>query len=551
MIHTSRDDFSPALIAPGGACALRGGRFLHGPQTLADVLRRAGTHGEAAMTVVEGRRHSYRQALEEAAALARTLSHTAGVAQGDLVALALGNGLAWMTAFLAVASLGAVPVLVNSRGAPDELRHAIESLGCRAVLADAERAALLAQAWEGLPLPMITAVADSWAQVLAHDAGGPLAVADTDPSDLGAVLFTSGTTGRPKGALLSQGALAQGIGMGELLGAMNDACREAESGAVQAGRSIHSPTIIGGPLFHLGGVNPFLRCLWSGVTTHLNGRWNAEMILDMIAREGVSRIAMVPTMYWDLLRAERAGQGALARVKVISSGAAPILPDLVASLVAAIPGVLLSNTYGSTETSGYVASIMGREFLAHQDACGHILPTTEARLITDDGCDAETGEAGEICVRGPCVMDGYLGDDTGGAFLSDTAGGPWFRTGDVGVMDAGGRLRIVDRKKNMIISGGENIYCAEVERVLSEHPDVREVLAFGLPDPRLGERLAVAVLPRPGSALSDGDVKDQAASRLARYKVPRDVILATEALPRTASGKIDRGAVIQWAKGRI
>jgi long-chain acyl-CoA synthetase len=546
MIHTSRDAFSPALIAPGGPCELAGGRFVHGPRTLADVLRRAEAHGETLMTVVEGRRYSYRKALKEAAGLAGALMRQ-GVGKGDRVALALGNGLPWMSGFLAAASLGAVPVLVNSRGAPDELRHAIESLACAAILADAERARLIHAAWADPGIPVRVAEGEGW----GLRADGPLTITETDPADPGAVLFTSGTTGRPKGALLSQGALAHGVGMGEVLGAMNDACRAEESGIADPGKSINSPTIIGGPLFHLGGVNPFLRCLWSGVPTHLNGKWDAEMILDMIAREGVSRIAMVPTMYWDLLRSERGGRGALAGVKVISSGAAPILPDLVAALVSAIPGVLLSNTYGSTETSGYVASIMGAEFLAHQDACGHILPTTEARLITDDGRDAATGEAGEICVRGPCVMDGYLNDDSGEAFLSDSLGDGWFRTGDVGVMDAGGRLRIVDRKKNMIISGGENIYCAEVERVLSEHPDVREVLAFGLPDPRLGERLAVAVLPRPGSALSEGDVKAQARARLAIYKVPRDVILAGEALPRTASGKIDRGAVIQWAKGRI
>ena len=484
MIHRSRDAFSAALTGPGGPCELVDGRFRHGPRALADVLRRMGEHGDAVMTVVEGRRYSFRDGLHAAGGVAAWLKREVRVTKGARVALVMGNGFGWMTGFVGVAAMGAVPVLVNSRGAPDELRHAVESVGCVALLVDAERAALLAQAWPQAGVPVL---------VLDETGGagaGLLDIVETDPADPGAVLFTSGTTGRPKGALLSQGALAHGIGMGELLGAMNDACRAAESGTAQADKSINSPTIIGGPLFHLGGVNPFLRCLWSGVPTLLNGRWNAEMILDMIAREGVSRIAMVPTMYWDLLRSDRAGQGALNGVKVISSGAAPILPDLVAALVEAIPGVLLSNTYGSTETSGYVASIMGTEFLAHQDACGHILPTTEARLLTDDGADAVTGEPGEICVRGPCVMDGYIGDDDGEAFIDG-----WFRTGDVGVMDDGGRLRIVDRKKNMIISGGENIYCAEVERVLAEHPDVREVLAFGLPDARLGERLAVAVLP--------------------------------------------------------
>jgi acyl-CoA synthetase (AMP-forming)/AMP-acid ligase II len=558
-VYTSHDAFAAALMREGApfAPASDGRRFATGPRTLADLLERAARHGDAVMTVDGDRRHSFAAVLGRAAALAETLSCEFAVSRGDRAALAVGNSVEWMIGFIAIAALGAVPILVNTRSAPDELRHALVSTGVAVTIIDGERLRLLQAAGPDLPCRRVVLSDDpadlrpgidvAFGEAVATPAA--LRPVATAPGDAGAVLFTSGTTGRPKGALLSQRALAHGVMLGNLLGAMNDAAFAADNRLAPgaAGSSIHSPTIIGGPLFHLGGVNPFLRCLYNGTPTILLRKWDAESVLALIAREGVRRIAMVPTMYWDLLRAPDPG-GALGTIRFISSGAAPILPGLVDELRQRIPQLLLGNTYGSTETSGYVASSYGRDFLDHPTSCGHVLPTVEVRLVGDDGTDVAEGAPGEICVRSAAVMDGYLDDAaaTADAFID----GGWFRTGDVGVMNAAGLLHIVDRKKNMIISGGENIYCAEVERVLAEHEAVREVVAFGRPDARLGERLAVTLFLTPGAGLDAAAVKAYVAARLAIYKVPRDVIFAAAPLPRTASGKLDRAAAVRDAQTR-
>lgn len=559
-IHSGNDRFAATLTSGGAPYAYAAGSasplFQRGPRTIADILDRAAGHGDAVMTVDGDVRHSFASVLGRSAALAATLARRFGVTRGDRVALAIGNSVEWMIGFIGIAALGAVPVLANTRSAPEELRHAIGLGGVAVAIVDGERLMALRDASPILPCRMIVLTDDAsclrpgldMAFTAAIDRPAVLRPVATAPEDGGAVLFTSGTTGHPKGALLSQRALAHGVMLGLLLGAMNDAAFAEDNGLSPdaAGSSIHSPTIIGGPLFHLGGVNPFLRCLYSGTPTLLIRKWDAESVLALIAREQVRRIAMVPTMYWDLLRAPDPA-GALANIRFISSGAAPILPGLVAELRQRIPQLLLGNTYGSTETSGYVASSYGRDFLDHPTSCGHVLPTVDIRLIGDDGADVADGEPGEICVRSAAVMDGYLDDPdaTAAAFIDG-----WFRTGDVGRMNDAGLLHIVDRKKNMIISGGENIYCAEVERVLSEHEAVREVVAFGLPDPRLGERLAVTLFAAPGADIDAAGIKAYAAGRLAIYKVPRDVILVDAPLPRTASGKLDRTAVAHDAQTR-
>jgi long-chain acyl-CoA synthetase len=541
------DHFAAVLTAKGGPFEFDDGApplLRDGPRTLFDVLVRAKANGAATLTIDGDVRHSFTDVLSRAGGLAETLSTRMGVARGDRVAIAMANGVEWMIGFIAIAALGAVPVLVNSRGSGEEIAYMIRLAGCGAIVIDADRLALLLGADPNPTCPMVVfgdGALRVGRDVASSDAARPAKFqpVHTAAADGGAVLFTSGTTGFPKAALLSQRALAHGVSMGLLLGAMNDAAFAKESGIADAEDSILSPTIIGGPLFHLGGVNPFLRCLYTGAPTILFRKWDAAAVLDLIGREAVRRIAFVPTMYWDLLR-QPDHEGAIANIRFVSSGAAPILPGLIRELTQRIPHVLLGNTYGSTETSGYVCTIYGQAFLDNPLACGPPMPGVSLRLLSEEGRDVPVGEPGEICIKSAALMDGYLGDDeaTAAAFVDG-----WFRTGDIGFMNPVGEVQIIDRKKNMIISGGENIYCAEVERVLAEHENVLEIVAFGLPDERLGERLAVKIARRDGGVLDEATVKTYARSRLAIYKVPRDVILVDEPLPRTASGKIDRAAV--------
>ncbi|MDB5393975.1 MAG: hypothetical protein JWM91_1481 [Rhodospirillales bacterium] len=563
MIFTAEGSIAAHLSVPGGPFELvrREGRkaFRRHPATLIELYSHALEHGAQTMTIAEGVATSFETVFGRAAALSRELAKRFGVARGTYVALAMANRVEWMIAFIAVTSVGGIAVLVNSRGAPDELRDAIERTGCRLAIMDAERAALLAETGMTQPCPRILLSGgeafvrsgrDALFDMISQpDPAMQLTLAPIGPSDGAVVLFTSGTTGRPRGALQSHGALAHAVGLAGLMGAAADRCYEQEFRRMIAPpqSSNRSPTIIAGPLFHLGGIVPFLRCLYFGARMLLLGKWNPEAVLRMIEREGVARLGFVPTMLWDLLRSPQAGAANIGRILFISSGAAAISPALTREIAERMQVCMLGNTYGSTETAGYVASIWGREFLDNPTTCGRILPSVEVRLVDAFGQDVGPGEAGEVAVRSPCVMTEYVGDPDATA---DAIRDGWLHTGDIGEMNRDGLLNIVDRKKNMVISGGENIYCAEVERVLSEHDQVLEVLAYGMPDERLGERLSVTIVSRPNVAITEADIRSYVASRLAIYKVPREVHFRATAFARTASGKIDRLAFVQSVRLR-
>jgi len=553
MIYTSEDSVATALAGPGGPFQFEsqnGSTVVRGhPRTLTEIYRRALGRGAEIMTIADGVPVSFETIFGRAAALSRVLALRFGVTHGTYVAIVMANRPEWMVSFIAITALGGIAVLVNSRGAPEELRDAIERTGCSLALIDAERAALLAQAVAAPAFPQIILAEGRQLVRNARDAvfeevsmaasATELRLATVDPAAGAVVLFTSGTTGRSKGALQTHGSFAHAVALAGLTGAAADLHYKREFGrAIEPDRtSNHSPTIIAGPLFHLGGIIPFLRCLHFGARTILAGKWNPETVFRLIEREGVARLGFVPTMLWDLLRAPDAGPANIGRIRFISSGAAPISPALTREIIERMPDCMLGNTYGSTETAGYVASIWGRDFLDNPTSCGRVIPSVEVRLVNDDGTDAAPGTPGEVAVRSPCVMKEYVGDPQATA---EALRDGWLRTGDIGTMNAARLLHIVDRKKNMVISGGENIYCAEIERVLSEHPQVLEVLAYGLPDDRLGERLAVTIVSAPGAAATEAEVKAYVAGRLAIYKVPREVHFRETPFARIASGKIDR-----------
>ena len=239
-----------------------------------------------------------------------------------------------------------------------------------------------------------------------------------------------------------------------------------------------------------------------------------------------------------MLRSPRATPELLGKVAYMANGAASLNPTLLAEIRTRMPNCLMSNTYGQTETTAWTCSISGQAYLDNPASCGWAAPSIQVCIRRDDGSEADIGEAGELWVSSAGLMSEYLGDAKSTAeALQDH----WLASGDVAVVDANGIFTIVDRKKNMVISGGENIYCAEVERVLSDHPEVRDCIAYGQPDERLGERLVATVVVPAGSATSEDAIKAHCREHLAIYKVPRSVVLVHDPLPRTASGKVDRG----------
>jgi len=307
-------------------------------------------------------------------------------------------------------------------------------------------------------------------------------------------------------------------------------------------RSMATPAVILGPMFHLSGIMPIFRAISLGTTIHIMTKWNVDIAFDMIENVGMSRLSFVPAMLWDMLRSPRATPETLAKVAYMANGAAALNPALLAQIRERMPNCLLSNTYGQTETTAWTCSISGKAYLDHPTSCGWAAPGVQAVIRRDDGSPADIGEAGELWVSSPGLMSEYLGDPKATA---ETLQDGWLATGDVATVDAQGIFTIVDRKKNMVISGGENIYCAEVERVLADHPAVRDCIAYGRPDERLGERLLARVVIAAGATVSEDEIKAHCRQHLAIYKVPRGVTIATDPLPRTASGKVDRGRVLR------
>lgn len=555
------------LTSPGAPFELvdatvRGTRcrvFKFAPRSLAELYPAARVHDSKVLAVLGDERVTYVEVFARAAGLAEHLRAAEGLQPGEFVGLALANSPDWLVAFIAVSALGAVPVLVNSRGAPDEMDHGLASTHCRLVVADARRALRLGAVHERLPGVRGVAIEDAadplpagWTRFDTKAALGeqsPAPVADrlpcvlAEPDAPAMVLFTSGTTGRAKGAVLSHRAVMTALWANQLsatMVGMRMAARYGMDLATLAARSPQACTLLVYPLFHTSGCHSvFLTNLLRGGRVVFMPRWSAEDALRLIAREKVTSLPGVPTMLWDLLHSPALTAADTSSLNNVSTGGQGLPANLVAAVQAAFPNVVMGTGYGLTETSGMVTLTVGEEFLENRHTAGKPVPTVEMRLVDEAGQAVAAGEPGEVCVRGASLFLGYC-DGTGVDSSLDADG--WFRTGDVGILDASGFLSIVDRRKDMVISAGENIYCAEVERALSMHPDVVEVAALGVPDERLGERLVAVVVPRAGSALAAGDLAGMlgphVAAQLADYKVPREFRAVAETLPRNLMGKV-------------
>lgn len=464
------------------------------------------------------------------------------IRRGDRVAICMRNRAEWLVGFLATMKAGGVAVLVNSRGSGQELLAMIEDVDPAVVLADTERAcAIRAAGFTGRVMDLTKPVD---AQEIALAASGP--VADTGVAradDPCTILFTSGTTGRVKGAVLSHRNLITGLMATQLSGMIvlhNMASQMGVPVETLLAQMPQQATLLVYPLFHVSGLGSgFLSPFMGGSKVVIMRRWDAPEAVRLIEKEAISMFSGVPTMLWDILHRARVGGTSLASLRNIGSGGQALPVNLVAEVHALCPQAQIGTGYGMTECSGAIAQAVGPEFMRNPSAAGRILPMVDVRIEAPDGTVMPAGQAGEIVVRGAQVMQGYWNrPEETAAVLSDDG---WLRTGDVGTVDGEGYVTIVDRKKDMVISGGENIYCAEVERAMGEMPGLKECVAFGLPDERLGERLVAVVVADPG--ITAQAVIAHVGQRLAKYKAPTAVAISAETLPRNAVGKADKIAL--------
>lgn len=535
------DEIIAELTGPGAAFELvdvqvrgesmRG--FKRAEAALSSLFAAFEIHGSRPFIADGEQRLSYAETGAAAARLAAVLAER-GIAPGDRVAIAMRNSAEWMVGFIACVAHGAIPALVNSRGAAAEMAGCIDRVGARLVLADHSRAAALA----GCGVPVVVPALD------ASPSGPKLVYHTAAPEDPAMILFTSGTTGAAKGATLSHRAALTGLLLPQMAGATIATGMAAALGMDLPTLAASRPpatALLAVPLFHVSGCQAvFLSSLAGGGRIVVAPRWEPAAILRLMEAERVTSFGGTPTMVWDLLDAPERADTDLSALGSLAAGGQATPPNMLRAIGDAFPGVTVGTGFGMTETSGGVVMATGDAYLSNPRAAGRILPLARIRIMGADGREAEIGAAGAIEVKGPMVMDGYWNDPAGTAAAFRDG---WYRTGDIGMLDERGYLTIVDRLTDMVITGGENIYCAEVEAALQEHPQIVEAATYGVPDARLGERLVAVVRLASGVTLGEPAVLDHLEGRIARYKRPTQIRIADTPLPRGTTGKIDKRAL--------
>ncbi len=471
--------------------------------------------------------------------IGHALVHHFGVTSGDRVAIAMRNNPEWIASFAAIVAVGGVAVPLNAWWQTDEIVFALADSGASVVFADDERIARMRAAEPGAIEAHVVAVR-SGAGLLAGESrlddvlqlGATLPAVDIDTDDNMTILYTSGTTGRPKGAVSSHRAVLSAL--------MSFAAR----GAVAALQEPAEPDpdappmafMLCVPLFHVTGLVPvMLGSFVSGAKLVMTHRWDPDRALELIEQERVTNFVGVPTMSWDLLEAPTFSSRDTSSLRSVGGGGAPMPPELVQRIDDNFANGRPGLGYGMTETNAYGPQNAGRDFVANPTSTGRAVPIMDLRVTDPEGNVLAVGETGEIWFKGPNLIKGYWNRPDATA---ETLVDGWLRSGDIGHIDSDGFVYVSDRAKDMILRGGENIYSAEVEAAIYEHPAVYEAAVYGIPHERLGEELACHVMVKPGEALEVAELQQFVGERLASFKVPTSVRFVTDQLPRNASGKI-------------
>jgi len=534
---------APFEVVPAEVRGVTIRSYKHAPPDLRAIWLATRAHAENDYLVYGSERWTYDEAHRDVDRIASWLADR-GVTRGDSVAIAMRNYPEWLLTYWACVATGVRVIGMNAWWVGEEMRYAFEDAAPAVLVADQERLDRFAEIRNDFadttvvgvrlasPLPDVT----PWSDVLAND--GVLPDATIDPDDDACIFYTSGTTGRPKGAQLTHRGCAHNL--------MNMAFWETcLRGAKAAGGPPSAPSAGGAtgqaaalvttPLFHVTANN----CVAHGMTAsggklvHMY-KWDPAEALQLIERERITSMSGVPTMARELVQHPDFEKTDTSSLKALSGGGAPVQPDLVEKIDKTSKTARPGTGYGMTETCGVITMTSADAFVERPTSCGPALPTFETRLVDDDGNDVPEGETGELWVRGAPVIKGYLNRPDATA---ETITDGWLHTGDVARIDEDGFIHIVDRKKDMVLRGGENVYCAEVEAAIFDHDDVAECAVFGVPDDRLGEEVGAAVFLREGARASADDLRAHAGAKIAAHKLPRYVWIVDEPLPRNASGK--------------
>ncbi|MBN8807169.1 MAG: acyl--CoA ligase [Sphingomonas sp.] len=549
----SLKDATAALTAPGtkfemATVTIRGVPtrvWKNAPHDIGQLVDLSRMHGDRVFVVHDDERVTYAASYRAIATLARALVDM-GVGKGDRVAFAMRNLPEWPVIFFAITTIGAIAVPLNAWWTGGELEYGINDSGAKVLLVDAERYDRIASHLAATPAvervivtrapqPIAGTIAlediiggpKDWATLPADDR--PRIAIDSD--DDATIFYTSGTTGNPKGALGTHRNLMTNI----LSGAFS-----AARSFIRRGEAIPDPTprtmltVI--PMFHVTACSAGLMgMLASGSTTIFMRKWDPIRAMEIIEREKVHFTGGVPTIAWQLLEHPDRHLYDLSSIEAIGYGGAPSAPELVKKIYEEF-GALPSNGWGMTETMATVTGHSAEDYLNRPTSAGPPVAVADLEIRADDGVTVlPIGEVGELWARGPMIVKGYWNKPQATA---ETFVDGWVRTGDLARLDEEGFVYIVDRAKDMVIRGGENIYSSEVENALYEHPAVTDAAVIGVPHRSLGEEPAAVVHLAPGTSASEAELQAWVRERLAAFKVPVAIRFAPETLPRNANGKI-------------
>ena len=515
------------------------------PGSLRDLLEISRFHGDKTFLVYEDERTTFEEHFRQAATLAHRLVDRYGVQQGDRVAIAMRNFPEWSVAFWAAAAAGAVVVPLNAWWTAPELVYGLTDSGSKIAFVDGERLDRLAPELKALDLAVVVARAEGdvpdgverYEDVLGEvTADVALPALTLDPEDDATIFYTSGTTGAPKGALgthrnicgnlisLAYTRFAAGLRSG------------TPADAAPAPDAPQASYLLSVPFFHATGCHSVLVAnLAAGGKLVLMHKWDPERALELIEREQVTTFGGVPTMVWQVLQSPDFGKRDISSVTSVGYGGAPAPPELVRRIEELLPGRSPSNGYGLTETSSVTTMNSGIDYLLRPDSVGRAVPVVDVQVVDDLGKPLPVGEVGELWIRGPNIVKGYWNKPEATAAAIEDG---WLHSGDLARLDDDGFVYIVDRAKDMLIRGGENVYCAEVEAALFEHPAVYDAGVIGIPHRELGEEVGAVIRVKEGATVSEQELRDHVAARLAAFKVPVKVWFVDGELPRNPAGKL-------------
>ncbi|MBT4492074.1 MAG: acyl--CoA ligase [Gammaproteobacteria bacterium] len=516
--------------------------YSEAPPSLREIWLLSTAYSDNEYLVYGDERWTYQEAHLQVASIANWLRQQ-GIQTGDRVAIAMRNYPEWMLCYWACVTTGITTVGMNAWWVEDEMDYALDDSAPKVLLCDQERLNRFTHIQNkfpdlttvGIRLPEPVEGIIPFDEVLAT--GGDLPELTVDPDTDACIFYTSGTTGKPKGARLTHRGCVHNI-MNLSFASNLHMLSHCRIDNVEPPDPEDLPTgsaLVTTPLFHVTANN----CLAQG-TTAVGGklvhmyRWDAGEALKLVEAEKITNITGVPVMSRELISHPDFDKYDTSSLIQVGGGGAQLQPDLVGKIDETISTARPATGYGMTETSGIITSINGKFFVDKPASAGPAMPTFEAKVVDANGDALPQGQAGELWVRGAPVIKGYINREEATA---ETITNGWLHTGDVATLDEDGFIFIVDRIKDMVIRGGENIYCSEVESCLHRIDDIQQCSVFGVPDDRLGEEVGVSIYMNEGSHISADEIRSFCLDHMAKHKIPKYIWFSSEPLPRNANGK--------------